>query len=226
MARSSGEERRKCAQRFARGGDQRSPKAVHGGALPALASRDYLARIVSTSRAAFRPPGVQSMRDESHRPREASGQRRGRDTRPARTSRSSSVAHSSGHLTPVACQARDVRMFIARPARDAKACARRGGRRRARRRPGDSLPDFHPGNHGSDTTVGDPDPPSGRQRKNNQKLNREAINTKNKSTSYDIHRMFSVLPRWHLCLAPTDVSRTRLFSVDCGRFANPVHDQI
>ncbi|KZV29868.1 golgin subfamily B member 1-like [Dorcoceras hygrometricum] len=38
--------------------------------------------------------------------------------------------------------------------------------------------------------------------------------------------MFSVLPRWHLCLAPTGVSRTRLFSVDCGRYANPVHDQI
>ncbi|KZT76430.1 putative serine/threonine-protein kinase [Dorcoceras hygrometricum] len=51
MARSSGEERRKCAQNFARGGEQRSPKAAHGGALPALASRDYLARIVSTSRA-------------------------------------------------------------------------------------------------------------------------------------------------------------------------------
>ncbi|KZV06737.1 hypothetical protein F511_45780 [Dorcoceras hygrometricum] len=33
-------------------------------------------------------------------------------------------------------------------------------------------------------------------------------------------RMFSVLPRWHLCLAPTGVSRTRLFSVDCGRYAN------
>ncbi|KZV55472.1 hypothetical protein F511_15254 [Dorcoceras hygrometricum] len=27
---------------------------------------------------------------------------------------------------------------------------------------------------------------------------------------------FSVLPRWHLCLAPTGVSRTRLFLVDCG----------
>ncbi|KZV29317.1 putative protein phosphatase 2C 10 [Dorcoceras hygrometricum] len=51
MARSSGEERRKCAQHFARGGYQHSPKAAHGGALPALASRDYLARIVSTSRA-------------------------------------------------------------------------------------------------------------------------------------------------------------------------------
>ncbi|KZV16636.1 hypothetical protein F511_44278 [Dorcoceras hygrometricum] len=60
-----------------------------------------------------------------------------------------------------------------------------------------------------------------------QKLqNREAINTINKSTFYDIHRMFSVLPRWHLCLAPTGVSRTRRFSVDCGRYANPVQDQI
>ncbi|KZT76173.1 phosphoribosylanthranilate isomerase [Dorcoceras hygrometricum] len=51
MARSGGEERRKCAQHIARGGDQRSPKAAHGGALPALASRNYFARIVSTSRA-------------------------------------------------------------------------------------------------------------------------------------------------------------------------------
>ncbi|KZV13670.1 Serine/threonine-protein kinase NAK, expressed [Dorcoceras hygrometricum] len=51
MARSSGEERRKCAQHFARGDDQRSPKAMHGGALPALASRNYFACIVSTSRA-------------------------------------------------------------------------------------------------------------------------------------------------------------------------------
>ncbi|KZV24184.1 hypothetical protein F511_03501 [Dorcoceras hygrometricum] len=53
------------------------------------------------------------------------------------------------------------------------------------------------------------------------KLNRDAINTKNNSTFYDIHRMFSELPLWHLCLAPTGVSRTRLFSVDCGRYANP-----
>ncbi|KZV53537.1 inactive protein kinase [Dorcoceras hygrometricum] len=55
-----------------------------------------------------------------------------------------------------------------------------------------------------------------------KKWNREAINTKIKSTFYDIHRMFSVLPRWHLCLAPTGVSRTRRFSVDCGRYANPI----
>ncbi|KZV29086.1 hypothetical protein F511_42516 [Dorcoceras hygrometricum] len=34
-------------------------------------------------------------------------------------------------------------------------------------------------------------------------------------------RMFSVLPRWHLCLAPTGISRTRRFSVDCGSYANP-----
>ncbi|KZV22240.1 elicitor-inducible LRR receptor-like protein EILP (ISS) [Dorcoceras hygrometricum] len=51
MARSSGEERRKCAQQLARGGDQRSPKAAHGSALPALASRNDFARIVSISRA-------------------------------------------------------------------------------------------------------------------------------------------------------------------------------
>ncbi|KZV29313.1 conserved oligomeric Golgi complex subunit 6 [Dorcoceras hygrometricum] len=51
MARSSGEERRKCAQQLARGGDQRSPKAAHGSALPALASCNDFARIVSTSRA-------------------------------------------------------------------------------------------------------------------------------------------------------------------------------
>ncbi|KZV57212.1 protein PIR-like [Dorcoceras hygrometricum] len=50
-----------------------------------------------------------------------------------------------------------------------------------------------------DPHVGDPDPPPG---------------------------CLSVLPRWHLCLAPTGVSRTRLFSVDCGSYANPVHDQI
>ncbi|KZT76045.1 threonine--tRNA ligase, mitochondrial-like [Dorcoceras hygrometricum] len=35
-----------------------------------------------------------------------------------------------------------------------------------------------------------------------------------------------VLPRWHLCLAPTGVSRTRRFSIDCGSYVNPVHDQI
>ncbi|KZV58698.1 hypothetical protein F511_40912 [Dorcoceras hygrometricum] len=37
-------------QHFARGGDQRSPKAAHGGALPALASRNDSARIVSFAR--------------------------------------------------------------------------------------------------------------------------------------------------------------------------------
>ncbi|KZT75705.1 mediator of RNA polymerase II transcription subunit 17-like [Dorcoceras hygrometricum] len=41
----------------------------------------------------------------------------------------------------------------------------------------------------------------------------------------NIHRVFSRSPVWHLCLAPTGVSRTRCFSVDCGRFVNPVHDQ-
>ncbi|KZV46831.1 hypothetical protein F511_33137 [Dorcoceras hygrometricum] len=37
-------------------------------------------------------------------------------------------------------------------------------------------------------------------------------------TNYDIHRMFKRLPCWHLCLAPTGITRTRLFSVDCGSF--------
>ncbi|KZV50800.1 ABC transporter G family member 39-like [Dorcoceras hygrometricum] len=74
--------------------------------------------------------------------------------------------------------------------------------------------------------VGDPDPPPGQAAEERKTEHREAINTKNESTFYDIHRMFSVLPRWHLCLAPTGVSRTRLFSVDCGSYANSVHDQI
>ncbi|KZV28691.1 phosphoinositide phospholipase C 2-like [Dorcoceras hygrometricum] len=75
-------------------------------------------------------------------------------------------------------------------------------------------------------SVGDPDPPPGQAAEEQKIWNREAINTKNNSTCIDIHRAFSVLPRWHLCLAPTGVSRTRRFSVDCGSYANPVHDQI
>ncbi|KZV46746.1 hypothetical protein F511_36585 [Dorcoceras hygrometricum] len=64
--------------------------------------------------------------------REASGLRLGRDARPARISRSSSIAHSSGHLAPVACPARDVRMSIAWPAcdgvaRDVMVAAAHGG---------------------------------------------------------------------------------------------------
>ncbi|KZV21218.1 hypothetical protein F511_17952 [Dorcoceras hygrometricum] len=43
---------------------------------------------------------------------------------------------------------------------------------------------------GSDTTVGDPD---------------------------RAPRVFKTLPCWHLCLAPTGITRTRLFSIDCGR---------
>ncbi|KZT76911.1 hypothetical protein F511_46064 [Dorcoceras hygrometricum] len=69
---------------------------------------------------------------------------------------------------------------------------------------------------GSDTTVVDPDPPPGQAAEEQFTENREAINTKNKLTFYDIHRMFSVLPRWHLCLAPTVITIIRLFSVDCG----------
>ncbi|KZV06993.1 aspartic protein nepenthesin-1-like [Dorcoceras hygrometricum] len=74
--------------------------------------------------------------------------------------------------------------------------------------------------------VGDPDPPPGQAaEEQNYRTGRRSIRKTNLN-SYDIHRVFSVLPRWHLCLDPTGVSRTRLFSVDCGRFANPVYDQI
>ncbi|KZV36062.1 hypothetical protein F511_29995 [Dorcoceras hygrometricum] len=45
---------------------------------------------------------------------------------------------------------------------------------------------------------------------------RETINTIDNKT-IDIHRVFKTLPCWHLCLAPTGITRTRLFSVDCGR---------
>ncbi|KZV38758.1 Antitermination NusB domain-containing protein isoform 1 [Dorcoceras hygrometricum] len=34
---------------------------------------------------------------------------------------------------------------------------------------------------------------------------------------FRIHRRSKRIPCWHLCLAPTGVTRTRLFSVDCGR---------
>ncbi|KZV20494.1 hypothetical protein F511_34751 [Dorcoceras hygrometricum] len=52
-------------------------------------------------------------------------------------------------------------------------------------------------------SVGDPDPPPVRQRKNKNYRHREAINTNNSSICIDIHRVFSQLPVWHLCLAPT-----------------------
>ncbi|KZV13525.1 hypothetical protein F511_45312 [Dorcoceras hygrometricum] len=83
-----------------------------------------------------------------------------------------------------------------------------------------------PRNTGSDTTVGDPDPPPVRQRKNNKhRTGKRSIRKTNRHSTTFIG-CFSVLPRWHLCLTPTGVSRTRLFSVDCGSYANPVHDQI
>ncbi|KZV26594.1 WUSCHEL-related homeobox 9-like [Dorcoceras hygrometricum] len=85
--------------------------------------RNHLARSGATIRPASKI--VRAARDQGPATvealREASGHRLGRDVRPARISRSSSVAHSSGHLTPVACQPRVVRMSIARPARDGVA---------------------------------------------------------------------------------------------------------
>ncbi|KZT75846.1 hypothetical protein F511_47131 [Dorcoceras hygrometricum] len=63
----------------------------------------------------------------------------------ARTSRPV-IAQSPGHLAPVARPAHDVRSSITRPARDgvvhAVARARRGGRCRTWRRPGDLLLEF------------------------------------------------------------------------------------
>ncbi|KZV26069.1 hypothetical protein F511_13947 [Dorcoceras hygrometricum] len=47
------------------------------------------------------------------------------------------------------------------------------------------------------------------------KVGRRSIRKIHKQTTTFI-RCLSGLPYWHLCLAPTGVSRTRLFSVDCG----------
>ncbi|KZV26461.1 hypothetical protein F511_33713 [Dorcoceras hygrometricum] len=96
--------------------------------------------------------------------------------------------HPSGHLTR---QASNHRL----PSRGRRAASAR-------------LASANPGNTGSDTTVGDPDPPPGQAAEEQENENREAINTKNKSTFYDIHRMFSELPLWHLCLAPTGCTRS------------------
>ncbi|KZT75735.1 mediator of RNA polymerase II transcription subunit 17-like [Dorcoceras hygrometricum] len=84
------------------------------------------------------------------------------------------------------------------------------------------------GQPGSDTTVGivDPDPHPGRQRKNKNFTGMRSIRVIKTDLHINIHRVFSRSPVWHLCLAPTGVSRIRRFSVDCGRYANPVHDQI
>ncbi|KZT76914.1 hypothetical protein F511_46060 [Dorcoceras hygrometricum] len=68
--------------------------------------------------------------------------------------------------------------------------------------------------------------PPVRQRKNNKhRTGRRSIRKTNRHSTIFIGCL-SVLPRWHLCLPPTGVSRTRLFSVYCGSYANPVHDQI
>ncbi|KZV19685.1 hypothetical protein F511_42088 [Dorcoceras hygrometricum] len=67
--------------------------------------------------------------------------------------------------------------------------------------------------------VGDPDPAprSGSGRTRNREPGGDQY--EKLSTYYDIHRMFSMLPRWHLCLAPTVITIIRLFSVDCGRLS-------
>ncbi|KZV25621.1 hypothetical protein F511_08650 [Dorcoceras hygrometricum] len=58
--------------------------------------------------------------------------------------------------------------------------------------------------------------PPARQRKNKQNENREVINTKKHKQTTTFIGCLSGLPCWHLCLAPTGITRTRLFSVDCG----------
>ncbi|KZV26502.1 hypothetical protein F511_34480 [Dorcoceras hygrometricum] len=45
---------------------------------------------------------------------------------------------------------------------------------------------------------------------------RETINTKNHKQTTTFIGCLSGLPCWHLCLAPTGITRIRLFSVDCG----------
>ncbi|KZV18286.1 hypothetical protein F511_24253 [Dorcoceras hygrometricum] len=121
-------------------------------------------------------------------------------------------------IVPFVRPAHDERRNIARPRRATRAAGARPRRttraagarpRRATRaagaRPrrviaavGGQLRD--PKNTGSDTTVGDPDPPPGEAAEEQKIDSRETINTKNTITNYDIHRMF----------------RIRLFSVDCG----------
>ncbi|KZV51395.1 hypothetical protein F511_17266 [Dorcoceras hygrometricum] len=59
------------------------------------------------------------------------------------------------------------------------------------------------------------DPPA-RQRKNNEKPGDDQYEKSDNSIIF-IHRVFKdELPCWHLCLAPTGITRIRLFSVDCG----------
>ncbi|KZV50635.1 hypothetical protein F511_25594 [Dorcoceras hygrometricum] len=57
--------------------------------------------------------------------------------------------------------------------------------------------------------------PPARQRKNNRK-GRETINTNSSKFPTTFIGCLSGLPCWHLCLAPTGITRIRLFSVDCG----------
>ncbi|KZV48371.1 hypothetical protein F511_22507 [Dorcoceras hygrometricum] len=179
MARSSGEERRKCAQHLARGGDQRSPKAAHGGALPALVSRNDFARIVSFAR----------NRSTTHRPSShvcvaQPLARSGTTIRPASTTR---------HVAALvqACDAshtmRDGRAVFGRRSCDERAASARDDACRGAAACGgagrsmcgdlsavfdlkfkmlDTIRQYiliRSEKPGSDTTVGDPDPPPGEE---------------------------------------------------------------
>ncbi|KZV15591.1 hypothetical protein F511_43128 [Dorcoceras hygrometricum] len=44
------------------------------------------------------------------------------------------------------------------------------------------------------------------------------INTKNRTQISSFIGHSKRIPCWHLCLAPTGITRTRIFSVDCGRY--------
>ncbi|KZV35027.1 hypothetical protein F511_19774 [Dorcoceras hygrometricum] len=66
--------------------------------------------------------------------------------------------------------------------------------------------------------VGDPDPPPGKAAEEHRIDSRETINTKNRIQNSTCIGRSKRIPCWNLCLAPTGITRTRLFSVDCGRY--------
>ncbi|KZV21862.1 hypothetical protein F511_09998 [Dorcoceras hygrometricum] len=67
--------------------------------------------------------------------------------------------------------------------------------------------------------VGDPDPPPGEAAEEHKKRPGDDQYEKQQLQLIVIHRAFKTIPCWHLCLAPTCITRTRLFSVDCGRLS-------
>ncbi|KZV42702.1 hypothetical protein F511_26807 [Dorcoceras hygrometricum] len=66
--------------------------------------------------------------------------------------------------------------------------------------------------------VGDPDPPLRLGSGRTKNKGRETINTKNRIQNSTFIGRSKRIPCWHLCLAPTGITRTQLFSVDCGRY--------